>query len=282
MNGIVPGKWATVVYMGSDNQLQHPERTLTWSYGGGTQSIAIAVLVAQGKLPTPEVVAIVDTGREASETWEYTDQWVRPLLRTVGVEIHVVPHSLATVDLYGGTDNQTLLIPAFAKDGALTTFCSGKWKADPMGRFLRSLGYGPSKPVRTWIGISVDEIGRAKPSRTDWQELYHPLIWDMRFRRDHCRELIEQAGLPTPPKSSCWMCPYRRNSQWRRLRDHYPADFEKACLLDEAIRANDSRGGLWVHESRTPLREADLEDHDPPLSSLFGEVAGCDSGMCWV
>lgn len=258
------------------------ERALTWSYGGGTQSIAIAVLVAQGKLPKPEVVAIADTGREASETWEYTDRWVRPVLRDVGVEIQTVPHSLASDDLYGGVGKGTLLIPAFTENGTLSTFCSGRWKADVLARFLRSLGYGPKNPVRTWIGISVDEIGRAKPSKTEWQELHYPLIWDVRFRREHCRELIEQAGLPTPPKSSCWMCPYRRNSQWRRLRDHYPEDFEKACQLDDEIRANDKQGGVWVHHSRVPLREADLSDPEPPVSNLFGEVTGCDSGMCWV
>ena len=34
------------------------ERSLVWSYGGGTQSVAIAVLVAEGHLPTPERVVI--------------------------------------------------------------------------------------------------------------------------------------------------------------------------------------------------------------------------------
>lgn len=259
------------------------ERSVTWSYGGGTQSVAIAVLVAQGKLPRPEVVAIADTSREASETWEYTDRWVRPMLRGVGVEIQVIPHSLANVDLYGGKDGKSLLIPAYTATGALPTLCSTEWKTRVFARYLRSLRYGPDRPVRTWIGISVDEMGRMKPSGTVWQEYYHPLIWDFQMRREHCRELVEKAGLPTPPKSSCWMCPFRRNSQWRRLRDLYPQDFEKACRLDEEIRAKDEREGVWLHESRVPLREADLADKpDPPMLRLFGEVRGCDSGMCWV
>lgn len=168
-------------------------RALTWNYGGGTQSISIAVLVAEGKLPKPEVVAIADTGREASETWEYTDRWVRPLLRTIGLEIQVIRPE-GELSLYGGTAGDTLLIPAFAKEGALSTFCSGKWKRDRVAAFYRSLGYGPKNPIRTWIGISVDEIGRMKPSGTEWQELYHPLIWDMRMRREHCREVVEQFG----------------------------------------------------------------------------------------
>jgi hypothetical protein len=225
---------------------------------------------------------MADTGREASETWEYTDKFVKPVLASVGSEITIVPHSLASRDLYGGSATGTLLIPAFTKTGALSTFCSGNWKAEVLSRFRRSLGYGPDNPVRTWLGISIDEIGRAKPSKTEWEEFYYPLIWDMRMRRSHCVDLIEQSGLPTPPKSSCWMCPYRRNSQWRRLKEKYPEDFESACVLDEQIRANDKQGGVWLHDSRVPLRQADLREPDPGMSNLFGEVTGCDSGMCWV
>ena len=58
-------------------------RALTWSYGGGTQSVAIAVLVAQGRLPRPELLVIADTGREATETWEYHEKHVAPLASTV-------------------------------------------------------------------------------------------------------------------------------------------------------------------------------------------------------
>ena len=95
-------------------------RTLTWSYGGGTQSVAIAVLVAQGKLPKPEWIGIADTGRESSETWEYTDKWVRPMLRSVGCEIEVVSHSLSTVDLYSLKGE--LLIPAYTTPKAASGF----------------------------------------------------------------------------------------------------------------------------------------------------------------
>lgn len=261
-------------------------RCLTWSYGGGTQSVAIAVLVAQGKLPIPECVVIADTDREASETWEYTERHVAPMLARVGVEILRAPHDLSTVDLYSGADGDSLVIPAYTRDGALPTLCSTEWKKRVVKRFLRQLGYGPDCPIRTWIGISVDEMSRMKPSGVTWQEYYHPLVWDMRMRREHCREIVEMAGLPTPPKSSCWMCPYRRNPQWRRLRDYSPQDWEKACRLDEEIRERDNEGGVWLHQDRVPLREADIDTEapPPPLIQMMtkGEVTGCDSGMCWV
>jgi hypothetical protein len=259
-------------------------RALCWSYGGGTQSVAIAVLVAQGKLPKPECIVIADTGREASETWEYTERYVNPMLGAVGCTIELAPHSLAKVDLFSG--NGDLLIPTYTATGAMDGFCSTEWKKRVVQRHLRSKGYGPAHPVITWIGISRDEIGRAKPSGLDWQEYAWPLIWmEPSMNRRDCYELVEKAGLPTPPKSSCWMCRHRRNSQWRRLRDYSPKDWEEACRMDLSIRTADllSGGdGVWLHESRVALQDADLSEPDSGVNSLFGEVTGCDSGMCWV
>ena len=39
-------------------------KPIVWSFGGGVQSVAILVLVAEGKLPKPECVVMSDTGRE--------------------------------------------------------------------------------------------------------------------------------------------------------------------------------------------------------------------------
>jgi len=70
-----------------------------WSYGGGTQSIALAILVRDGSLAKPDKIVFADTGREATETFEYTDRWVKPILAEVGMQIEVAGHELATVDL---------------------------------------------------------------------------------------------------------------------------------------------------------------------------------------
>jgi hypothetical protein len=256
-------------------------RAITWSYGGGTQSVAIAVLIAQGRLPKPEMIVIADTSREASETWEYLDNHVTPLLGSVGLKVNIAPHSLSYVDLYS---NGELLIPAYTKHGMLQTFCSSEWKAKVVQRYLRGGGYGPKKPVLTWIGISLDEKRRAKPSSLQWQKLHWPLLFDVPLRRAECRQIVLDAGLPEPPKSSCWKCPYRRDSQWKRLKDLYPDDFEKACQIDEQIRYEDIMSGgdgLWLHESRKPLREVDFKV-TLPVHPLFQDTTGCDSGQCWV
>lgn len=255
-------------------------RTIVWAFGGGTQSIAIAVLIDQGVLPKPAHVIFADTGREASETMEYFHANIEPIFERIGLKLEIASHDLATVDLY--TTKGELGIPAFTENGALKAFCSNEWKKRVISRYLRSIGFGPKNPVTTWIGISKDEIGRVRDSDTAWNQNHYPLIFDKTMTRAECYHVIREYGLPNPPKSSCWMCPYRRNAQWRRLRDHYPADFEKAVALDIDIRAKDKFNAVYLHDSRVPLSEANLEEEvNQQNSFVFGEVKHCDSGLCW-
>src|SRR5205085_2432791 len=120
--------------------------------------------------------------------------------------------------------------------------CSNEWKQRVVRRWLRQQGYGPRHPIRLWLGMSLDEIGRVKPSGVGWIEHAWPLLFDVQaLRRSACRALILQAGLPEPPKSSCWMCPHRGNAQWARLKEQYPADWDKAVALDAEVRERDAQ-----------------------------------------
>ncbi len=254
---------------------------IVWSYGGGTQSIAIALLVAQGKLPRPDLIVFADTGREATETFECTDRYVAPLLASVDLTIETAGHELAKVDMYGGKDKDTLLIPAFHETGKLSTFCSSEWKMYVIRRFIRAKGI---KQCINWLGISTDEVERLKPSNKQWIETHWPLCgmpvsanYGIQMNRADCRQLILNQGWTEPPKSSCWMCPNRRNPQWQHLKMHYPQDFAKAVALDKGIRARDTQGGVWLHESGKPLDEIDFSKDDSQP-----ELFGCDSGHCFV
>lgn len=241
-------------------------RPIIWSYGGGTQSVAIAVLVSQDRLPRPARVVIADTGREASETWDYLGRHVRPLLSPL--EIDVAPHTLSTVDLYG--HNGDLLLPAFTGSGGkMPTLCSNEWKRRVVRRWLRSQGFDS---VRLWLGISLDEVERAKPSDVGWVEHHYPLLFDVPLRRYECRQIVLDAGLPEPPRSACWMCPLRSNAEWRDLRDNHPDDWKRAVALDESIRARDP--DVFVHRSGGALAEANLEKAGT-APDLF-----CESGYC--
>jgi len=244
-------------------------RPVIWSYGGGTQSVAIAVLVAQGRLPRPDRILMADTSREATETWDYLDNVIRPL----GLEVEIVGHDRATVDLFSG--NGDVLLPMYTPDGGrLPSYCSNEWKKRPIERWLRTHGYGVLRPITMWLGISVDEIHRAKPNSTSWIENQWPLL-DVPLRRDECRALVAEFGLPQPPRSSCWMCPHRGDEQWKRLRDHYPEDWARAIDLEREVQ-NRKDPFVFLHGSRKPLNHTDLNDNQ---GDLFPD---CDGGYCFV
>lgn len=239
---------------------------IVWSYGGGVQTAAIAVLVHDGKLPKPDITVIADTGREASSTWEYLDGVMRPYLAEVGIEVKIAPHSLAKVDLYA--TNGDVLIPMFTETGKLDTYCSNEWKQRVVRRYLRKRGV---EECKMWLGISTDELHRAKDSNVGWTKHHYPLLFDHPINRIEARRLVINAGLPEPPRSSCWMCPHRRNAEWKDLS---PEDLEKAKQLEAEIREKDS--GLYLHKSRRPLTEEPFTEDD-------GQIDFCDGGgFCWT
>jgi hypothetical protein len=76
------------------------------------------------------------------------------------------------------------------------------------------------------------------------------------------------------------MCPHKANPEWRTIRDQYPDEWAAACDLDDEIRAEDVANGgtgVYLHHSRVPLRDADLDMPERPEA-----VRQCGLGMCFV
>jgi hypothetical protein len=261
---------------------------IVWSYGGGTQSIAIALLVVEGKLPRPDLIVMADTDLETTETWEYLWKVILPMLYEYDptLEFHIAPHDLAKVGMYSKKGD--LLIPAYTQDGKLPTFCSSEWKTRVVRRYLRSLGV---EKCDMWLGMSTDEIERLKPADVNWIQHVWPLVgmprsvgYGVQMNRRDCVQYIANQGKPEPPKSCCVICPHRRNPQWQRQKLLYPADHRKAVAIGKVILENDLKSGhsgVWLHEDRKPLDEIDFSKTDT-REGLFG--AGCQTSgsSCWT
>ena len=253
-----------------------PERTQVWKCGGGTQSAAIAVLIADGRLPRPDIALMVDTGRENSNTFPYVSKWIVPAMRSVGVELSVIRKAdFTNVDVFGGKDGNTILLPGFTDQagrvGKLQNFCSGEWKRDAMSRWLRTQGV---KQCDSWIGFSLDEMGRVFRARRQWDRPLFPLI-ELLVRRQACVEIVRGAGWDDPPRSSCWMCPNKGDDEWLDMKVNRPRDFAKAVKFERGVRNRDPH--FWLHQSCRPLDQV-------PFTKLplLWEEQGCGSGMCGV
>lgn len=250
-----------------------------WSSGGGVQSSAIAALIVAGRLPKPDFAVMVDTERERSSTWRYVKGVVSPALEAVGVTLHIVRKSIyATVDLWGGADGDTVLIPAFSdRDGSeskLPEFCSGEWKREPVMRWCRAMGLHNSRAgVRCWLGISTDEQRRRRGARRQWFQPHYPLLDVVPLSRADCYKVVADVGWPDPPRSCCWMCPNMHDREWLDIKENDPDDFAAACRLQAEVQAVDPNA--WLHRSRKPLELVEFKADSPGLFS-----GGCTSGLC--
>lgn len=245
--------------------------TTVWSYGGGTQSVAIAVLILQGKLPRPDYAVMADTGRERTRTWDYKRQVVDPALAAIGLEIVVASKDdYRAPDLYRG---QTLLIPAFTthagRVGKLPTFCSKEWKTRIMRRYMTETA--GVRVYDQWLGFSIDELERMKHNEIKSVTNVYPLI-DLRYSREMCAVLVESFGWPAPPKSACWMCPNRADPNWIDMKRNDPDDFQRAVVFEREIQQADPH--VWLHSSGVALDNADFNEAQADM------FLGCSDESC--
>lgn len=168
--------------------------------------------------------------------------------------------------------------------GMLWRKCTRDWKIVPIRRAVRELmkEHG-AKHARSIIGISTDERQRQSESGRKFITNVHPLL-DMGWSRSKCIDYLATKGLKIP-KSACIYCPCRSNAGWKRFKAELPAEFERACQIDEKMREIQGRklngaalvGQLYVWRGFKPLRTAEFDTAKGQLD--FGFEQECD-GMC--
>lgn len=256
------------------DDIEGADNSIVLNYGGGRQTVAICVLIAKGVLPRPDVVVMADTGRENPSTWEYLENHIKPFLARHELEVEIAPHSLATVDIYA--KNGDLLLPVFTATGKLRTYCSNEWKRRVVDRYLRTKGVTGGTQ---WIGFGFEErrrwAGMHGTTEGKWTKIC-PLV-ELMINTAAALEIIKSAGLPEPHHSSCWMCPHKRNAEWRLIRDKYPAQWLQAVEIDETVRGEDDMGGVFLHHDRVPLIEANID-----VDESDGKIQQCTLGVCFV
>ncbi|MFJ9693421.1 phosphoadenosine phosphosulfate reductase [Kitasatospora sp. NPDC101183] len=264
----------------------------SFSFGGGVQSMAALVLAAQGRIDYRTFLfSNVGDDSENPATITYVDTVARPYAARHGIELttleRVMVRSKETRTLYGELTREgskSLKIPVRMSNGAPgTRSCTADYKIKVIGRELKRRGATAENPATVGIGISVDEITRANNRRCEAHEVIDYPLLTLGLRRTDCMRVIRDAGLPVPPKSSCWFCPFKRPESWHEMRRAEPDLFEKACRLEELLnRRRDELGKDHVFLTRfaRPLRHA-IPDGVDPLFSLDDLDGGlCDSGWC--
>jgi hypothetical protein len=101
-----------------------------------------------------------------------------------------------------------------------------------------------------------------------------------------CQKIIHQAGLPLPPKSSCFFCPFKKRNEWIEMKREKPDLWAKAVALDErlairfeALERGRGFGACSIHQSGGRLAVA---VGDQPSLFPVEEMEACESGYCMV
>ena len=231
-------------------------RVVVVACGVGRDSTGMLVGLHERQV-RPAAILFADVGGEKSGTYEFIPHlqaWLArvdfPPLTIVRYEPVRAPYTtlegnmLANATLPGATFNR----------GS----CTLKFKVEPQNRHCRSLeacqqAWARGEKVIKLIGFEACEgyrqeraadrthAGRGSPDaqRYEWQ---YPLMeWGWNLER--CKQAIDDAGMPIPPKSACFFCPNQRPEEVEELSDE-----ERARIVRMELRAepyNRKVHGLW-------------------------------------
>ena len=263
------------------------------SYGGGVQSSAMIVLATQGHIDADiALFANVGDDSEHPASLAYVRDIMQPWADARGLPVHELhrhtrngqPETLLARLMK--PESRSLPIPVRMSNGAPGhRSCTADFKIRVIAKWLKANGAPADNPATVHIGISTDEIQRINNRREAPNErTSYPLI-DLRLDRSACQQIIADAGLPVPGKSSCYFCPFHQPRVWADMRRDEPELFWQSVELERVLNGRRDKLGkdhVWLTRFNRPLDEAIQESQTqlPGLESI-GET-GCDSGHCFT
>ena len=268
------------------------------AYGIGVDSTALLVELESRGTP-PDLVITGDPGIEKPETYVY-QELMAAWMAARGIRYETVrytpkrfKHWPPYYDLLANVlTNATLPSISLGRHS-----CSLKWKVAPQDAFLKQwepakAAWARGQKVIRLIGYDASpadtrRYNHASAIANDLFECRYPLR-EWGWNRAACIARIEAAGLPVPPKSSCFICGAMKPDEVRAL----PSWCLRLIVLVEARAAPRLRTveGLWRRSTATrpgrmtdfiraeellPAADIDAIIRDAPADLIrFQDVAG--------
>lgn len=229
------------------------------AYGIGVDSTALLVeLEARGQ--APDLVLSADPGAEKPTTYEY-QKMMATWMAARGIRYEVVTYRPSRFKHYPpyATILTNLLTNATLPSISMGRHsCSLKWKAAPQNKFIERWpmaqdAWSRGQKVVRLIGYDTSpadtrRFEHASTIDDDRYECRYPLR-EWGWTRERCIARIVEAGLPVPPKSSCFFCGAIKPDEVRAL----PAWCLRLIVLIEARAAPrlHTVEGLWRRSTRS-------------------------------
>jgi hypothetical protein len=247
---------------------------LVVSYGGGVNSTALLVGLEDRGIK-PDLVLFADTGGEKPETYAYLDVMDRWL------DDHGFPPLVRVRNdgMYESLEDNCLkkkMLPSLAYG---FKSCSDKYKRRPQDKYVAAwhparLTWAHGKKVNKAIGIDAGERRRAGITEDERYIYWYPLV-EWGWYREECLAEIADAGLPMPPRSSCFFCPASTKREIFCLAQEHPDLMARAVAMEDNARDNlQSTKGLGRRFAWGELLEKDrlslplFRDQDDPPTEI--------------
>ena len=163
------------------------------------------------------------------------------------------------------------------------------------------LGLAPRKRipkgvrVYQYFGISWDERSRASRiwerfhlEQSTWAEPVFPLV-ERQWTRANCIDYLAGKVPHETPRSACVFCPFHRDLEWQRIKDHDPAGLARAVQIDTALRVSGNvmqrgmNGAMYLHRSCKPLVDIEFHPRENVNELQLGIGFGVEcEGVCGV
>jgi hypothetical protein len=258
--------------------MSNPKLTVL-SWGLGLQSTALLEMSLSGDYGLPKLDAAIfaDTGFEHEHSHQVFDFYAP---RAIKAGIKVI--KISDQDILGDNYHKvTLPLFVMGTDRQIRRKCTRDYKIRPIQRRIRDLlgvkrrGRLAADLVDLWLGITVDEIHRAKDSRVAYISHQFPLL-DLNFKRGDCADYFKARGLPVPKKSSCKFCPFQQGCEWSEKSGE-----DLALIAD--LQSHINQNGLVKISGQA--KELSFLAYEDFLQADFLDLQAdfydtCDGGFC--
>jgi hypothetical protein len=296
-----------------------PVRVMSFGGGVQSVTIAAMQVLGMIDPYDVYLFANVGDDSENEETLEYFHNVFMPWAQKHGLNVQEVKKTVLKGKNKGTPaptlleavmgNNKTIPIPIWLSGGAPgNRTCTTDWKIRVVNRWIKDHGYTHAV---LGMGFSCDEAERAKPHKAQWHDIElsnkksekarkkaaskgkkppkprklgfwlkeeYPLLKAGVFRIQ-CASILARVGLPMPPKSACWFCPFGNLTMRVEQKRNKPAIFKKACHVE--ARVNEKREKLGMDQVTLFPGGQLLEVAIPDYAPMFDfESGGCDTYSC--
>jgi hypothetical protein len=247
---------------------------LVQAHGLGVDSMGVTVELVNIYEATldpafrPDLILFANVGGEKRETYAYlpiANEYLQDHRFPPITVVSYIPQNFKNWPPYYSLEQNCLTngtLPSISFSYQFKS-CSQKWKAAPQHKYLKAWGpaleyWKAGGKVRKIIGYD-DGTADQKRCQTfavnnsdvedELYEYWYPLQ-QWHWNRERCKQAIRSAGLPIPPKSSCYFCAAMQPHEVAELEPDYLRGIVRLEARAKPRFKTAAMKGLWGRDTK--------------------------------